>query len=114
VAILVGAQASADEIDDALATPNDPAVSLVPACNGIPKDAQIEALQLIKSNVCAAFTEVLNTQSGDLIGFQIQDTYLQLQVRLSMTPLCAASLMAVFAQKVISGSFSAGSCPAGN
>lgn len=111
--ISVGAQASADQIDDALATSFDPTVTLVPACNGIPKATQIQGLQLIKSVVCSKVVGLFDgTQTGSSIGYSIQYLYLQLQQ--SLTPLCSGSLMVVFAQKVVDGSLSAGSCPAGN
>ena len=112
--IWAGTPASADQIDDALATPFDPTLTLIAACNGVPKATQIQGLQLIKSQVCSNFEGLLDgTLSGSSIGYAIQVLFLQLQ-ELPLPSLCAGSLMAVFAQKVIDGSLSAGSCPPGD
>jgi hypothetical protein len=106
--------AAADGVEDALATPNN-AVSLLPACQGIPIATQREALKLVKSEVCTNLAQLLSgIQTGNQIGTDIQALYTDLQTNLSLTPLCAASLMGVFAQKVITGKISAGSCPAGS
>jgi hypothetical protein len=115
VTISVAARVSADGVDDALAIPNYPAVSLLPACRGIPISTQKEALNLIKSEVCTNLEQLLSgIQTGNQIGTDIQALYTDLQTDLSLTPLCAASLMGVFAQKLITGKISAGSCPAGS
>ena len=107
--------AAADGVDDVLATPNNGAVSLLPACQGIPIATQREALKLVKSEVCTNLAQLLSgIQTGNQIGTDIQALYTDLQTDLSLTPLCAASLMGVFAQKLITGKISAGSCPAGS
>jgi hypothetical protein len=114
VIVSVGARASADEVDETLATPNNLAVSLIPACKGIPIATQKEALKLVKSEVCTDLVQLLSgTQTSDQIGNDIQAVYNDLQTDLSLTPLCAASLMGVFAQRLITGKISAGFCPSG-
>jgi hypothetical protein len=105
---------AADAVEDVLATPNNAAVSLLPACQGIPIATQREALKLVKSEVCTNLVQLLTgIQTGNQIGTDIQALYTDLQTNLSLTPLCAASLMGVFAQRLITGKISAGSCPAG-
>jgi hypothetical protein len=113
--ISVATRASADQVDDALATPNNLAVSLIPACKGIPIATQKEALRLVKSEVCTDFAQLLSgTQTSDQIGTDIQAVYTDMQTDFSLTPLCAASLMGVFAQELITGKISAGFCPSGS
>lgn len=110
----VGARASADEVDEALATPYNSTVTLIPACQGIPIATQKEGLQLVKSEVCTDLVQLLGgTQTSDQIGNDIQAVYTDLQTDLLLTPLCAASLMGVFAQRLITGKISAGFCPSG-
>jgi hypothetical protein len=107
--------ATADAIDQLLNTPNNSAASLVPACKGFPIATQNKALLLIKSDVCSDLAQVLNgTQSGSQIGSDFQAIYVDLQSNFSLTPICAGSLMAVFAQRLITGRVSAGLCPAGS
>jgi hypothetical protein len=111
----VGTRASADEVDDALATPNNPAVSLFPACGGTPIASQRKALKSIKSEVCTDLAQLLSgAQTSDQIGTDIQAVYTDIQTDFSLTPLCAASLMGVFVQRLVTGKVSAGSCPAGS
>jgi hypothetical protein len=115
VASIATSRVSADGVDDALAAPNNAAVSLLPACKGIPIARQREALKLIKSEVCTALTQLLSgTQTGNDIGTDIRDVYADLHTDLELTPICSASLMGVFVQRLITGKISAGSCPAGN
>ena len=115
VVIAAVKQAYADGVDDALTTPNNPAVSLLPACSGIPISTQKEALKLVKSEVCTNLAQLLSgSQTGAQIGTDLQTLYTDLQTDLLLTPLCAASLMGVFAQRLITGKISAGSCPAGS
>jgi hypothetical protein len=110
----VGARASADEVDEALTTPTNPVVTLIPACKGIPIATQKEGLKLVKSAVCTDLVQLLSgTQTSDQIGNDIQAVYTDLQTDLSLTPLCAASLMGVLAQRLITGKISAGFCPSG-
>jgi hypothetical protein len=101
--------AAADGLEDVLATPNNGAVSSLPACQGIPIATQREALKLVKSEVCTNLAQLLNgIQTGNQIGTDVQTLYTDLQTDLSLTPLCAASHIGVFAQKLITGKISAG------
>jgi len=89
--------------------------SSFPACKGLPIPAQMKAFQLIKSEVCTNLTQLLTVvQTGNQIGTDITTLFNDLQVELSLTPLCAGSLMGVFVQSLISGEVSAASCPAEN
>ena len=47
-------------------------------------------------------------------GPHILAVYIDTQTDVSLTPLCAASLMGVFAQRPITGKIRAGFCPAGS
>jgi hypothetical protein len=74
---------------------------------------QVAYNKSIKSNVCTNAQQLLaGTQISKQIGTDIQAVYVDIQTDFSLTPLCAASLMVDFVQKVITGTIGAGSCPA--
>jgi hypothetical protein len=95
-----------------MATFKDGTVNIV-ACKGISIAAQTGAFELLKSEVCSNFAQIISgTQTTSQIGTDIQNAYADMQKNFSLTPFCAASLMGVFAQRIVNGKISAGSCPA--
>jgi hypothetical protein len=105
--------AATDSVDGA--APDDSVISPLPACKGTPIAAQRQAFKLIKSDVCTDAMELLTgIQTGKQIGSDIQAVYSDLESNFSLKPLCAASQMADFVQRVVSGKLSVGFCPAGS
>ena len=85
------------------------------ACGAAQTATLKSAFALIQSEVCSDLDLIVTgVQSGNNIGPDIVTLYNDLQTQLSLTPLCAASLMGVFAQEVINHEVSAASCPAEN
>jgi hypothetical protein len=85
------------------------------ACGGVQTATLKSAFRLIQSEVCNELNLIVTgVHSGNNIGPDIVTLYNDLQTQLSLTPLCAASLMAVFAQEVINHEVSAAACPAEN
>jgi hypothetical protein len=81
------------------------------ACIGVSSTTFVSASNLIKSEVCSNLSQLLSgAETTSQIGTDIQTLYTDLQTDFSLTPLCAASLMGVFVQSVITGQISAGSC----
>jgi hypothetical protein len=109
-----GRTAADGSLTISMATFKDGTVNIV-ACKGISIAAQTGAFELLKSEVCTNFAQIITgTQTTSQIGTDIQNAYDDMQKNFSLTPFCAASLMGVFAQRVVNGKISAGSCPAGS
>ena len=80
------------------------------ACSGIPIAQQQSALTLIKSDVCMDLEQFLiGTQTKNQFGPDLQAIYIDVQLQFSLPHWCAASLILVFAQNVITGKISADS-----
>ncbi|MBV8894032.1 MAG: hypothetical protein JO138_23680 [Acidobacteriaceae bacterium] len=85
------------------------------ACAALSTQTQQAAFKLIKSEACNELNLiVIGVNSGNDIGPAIVTLFTDLQTQFSLTPLCAASLIGVFAQRLVTAQVSAASCPAQN
>jgi len=105
--------ACADQFDAIIAARKNPVQGL-PACAGVPDGMVRKGLKLVKTEVCTDFSQIMSgAQTGQNIGGDLQMLLTDLQSGdLTLPAFCAASLMLVFAQQVVSGNISMGSCPA--
>ncbi|MBV8809524.1 MAG: hypothetical protein JO033_12695 [Acidobacteriaceae bacterium] len=82
------------------------------ACGTFSLQTQQQAFKLIKSEACNELNLIVTgVHSGNDIGPDIVTLFTDLQTQLSLTPLCAASLIGVFAQRLVTAQVSAASCP---
>ena len=104
--------AMADQLDAIVAARHSPIQGL-PACDGIADGSLRNGLLLVKSEVCTDFAQLMSgSQSGNNIGNDLGALLSDLQADFKVPPFCAASLMLVFAQQIVNGRISVGSCPA--
>jgi hypothetical protein len=102
--------ASANEFDVIVATRNN-ANNGLPACSTMSSLTIMNGLNLIKSEACTDFGQVMSgAQSSNNIGNDLQSIFVNLQ-GMGLPAFCSASLMLVVAQAVIDGKIGIGSCP---
>jgi hypothetical protein len=112
VLILGPAIANANEFDVIVASRNNVNNGL-PACSTMSNAAIMNGLNLIKSEACTDFAQLMSgAQNGNNIGNDLGAAFLDLQ-GLGLPAFCAASLLLVVAQAVIDGKIGVGSCPVG-
>jgi hypothetical protein len=101
----------ADQFDGIIAARNS-AIQGLPACDGYADGVLRNGLLLVKSEVCTDFAQLMSgSQSGNNIGTDLGALLTDLQTDFKVPPFCAASLMLVFAQQIVNGKISVGSCP---
>jgi hypothetical protein len=100
-----------DRFDAIIAARNSPIQGL-PACIGVSNGLLRNGLTLVQSEVCTDFTQIMGgTQNGNNIGNDLGTLLTDLQTEFNLPTFCAASLMLVFAQQIVDGQISVGSCP---
>jgi hypothetical protein len=103
--------AMADQFDAIIAARNS-AIQGLPACDGVSSGLLRNGLTLVKSEVCTDFAQLMSgSQSGNNIGNDLGALLTDLQTDFNLPSFCAASLMLVFAQQIVNGKISVGSCP---
>jgi hypothetical protein len=102
---------NADQFDAIIARRNS-AVQGLPACNGVSNGLLHNGLTLVKTEVCTDFAQLMSgSQNGNNIGPDLGSLLTDLQSDFNLPTFCAASLMLVFAQQIVNGQISVGSCP---
>lgn len=112
IALTVKPQVAMADQFDAIIAARDSPIQGLPACSGISNGLLRNGLTLVKSEVCTDFAQLMSgSKSGNNIGNDLGALLIDLQTDFDLPSFCAASLMLVFAQQIVNGKISVGSCP---